>query len=273
LLIALMGVALAYGTWTPPTSVSDCFTHTAPSDAMKAKFEQMRNCSQACFTAAGMKPNTAHKTCFENAKSAAKTFFTGNKEIQTNKANFQKCVTSTCTTAQASSQSSHSSHHMMGPHAYNASSPMDQKMCSKGLLMEVMKGSAPTMSSSAKSTMHTCLEACHPMKEEQSSSQSSSHSSMSHHHRRMNPMQRNMMCLKHFCSKSEFETCRPPKDATLEASVHTFMSQQFTTLCGCLGGTTAQCTVSDSTCSALFTSMEAKMAAWKAAHSSQSSSS
>jgi len=271
LLIVLMGVAVAYGTWTPPTSVSDCFTHTPPSAAMKAKFEQMRNCSQACFTAAGIKPNDVHKTCFANATASAKSFFSGNKEIQTNKANFQKCVTSTCTTAQASSQSS-GDHHMMGPHAYNASSPMDQKMCSQGLLMEVMKGSAPTMSSSAKSTLHTCLEACHPEPESQSSSQTSSQSSM-HHHRRMNPMQRNMMCLKHFCSKSEFETCRPPKDATLEGDVHTFMSQQFTTLCTCLGGTSSQCTISDSTCSALFTSMQAKMAAWKAAHSSQSSSS
>jgi len=269
-LIVLMGVALAFGNKTPPKSVSDCFEHQAPSDAMKAKFEQMHTCSQACFTAAGIKPNAAHKTCFDNAKASAKAFFTGSKEIQTNKANFQKCVTSTCTTAQASSahSSGHHEMHSSGPKTYNASSPRDQKMCSKGLLMQVMKGGAPEMSSTVKATLHTCLEACHP-KDEQSSAQTSHTSGKKGgHHRRPNPMMREMMCLKHFCSKTEFETCRPKKDAALEASVHSFMQKQFSTLCGCVGGTAAQCTINAANCNAVFTSFEAKMAAWKASHSS-----
>jgi len=262
LLFMLMGVALTYGAKTPPTSVSQCFDHKAPSDAMKAKFEQMHTCAEACLTAAGIKPNTAHKTCFEAAKTSAKAFFTGNAEIQTNKANFQKCVTSTCTKAQPQSSGHHEMEHSSS-HTYNDSNPFDHKRCAGGLLMQVMKGSAPEMSSAVKSTLHTCMEACHP---EPAGTEQSSHKEG--HHRRHSPMQRNIECLKHFCSKSDFQTCRPAKDATLEASVHSFMEKQFSTLCSCVGGSADQCTVNTATCTALFNSMEQKHAARKAAHSS-----
>jgi len=272
LFLVILGATCALATWTPPTSVSDCFNPAPISDAMKAQFQKMHTCVEGCTTAAGMKPNPAHKTCFQTSMTATKAFFTGNTEIQTNEQNFQKCVTSTCTTAQPQSSSEH---HMGkgGPHAYNDSSPRDHKKCASGLLMEVLHSQAPTMSSAVKSTLHSCMKGCHPDAAEHSSQSSQSSQSSGHHKRHhMDHMEREFMCMKHFCSKDDFKQCRPPKDATLEAQVHTFMESQFSTLCGCLGGSTTQCTVNKSTCSALFSDMEAKRAAWKAAHSSASTS-
>jgi len=87
-------------------------------------------------------------------------------------------------------------------------------------------------------------------------------------------------CLKAFCTKADFEKCRPQPSAAEQADLATFQTweaQEFTTTCNCLkgqtGNTDASCDNSATGCTTFFqaeeqkrAAMEAKFASWKAAH-------
>jgi len=257
-----------------PQTFADCVAmeQKGHSDDKKnsSKMADFKACAQKCISAAGITPNK----CFATAKSDAKTFFSGLKsQMQTNKASFLTCIQNQkCQSSpKVWNHTSHMEHssHSSSPRAYNSSSPRDQKRCAMALLKEAGKPKTE-MSSSVKSTLHSCLEACHPASEEEehSSSQSSGHHMMGRKGRK-----HHMSCLMRFCAKSDFEACKSSAQESLMKQIQAHEMSEFETTCNCLGGTT--CTLSDDACNAAFAA-EAKMwadkkAAWEAKHSSSSS--
>jgi len=280
-------VAVAFAEYQVPATLEDCLAkehNKTAEEAIKAKWEALKTCAQKCFSGAGIAPpDAAKKQCFATKKADEKSFWEGlqsSAQHEANQEKFKSCVSSTCSKTPIPQQNKTEP---SGPHVYNASNPHDRRCCAAGLLCEVAKpANKPNLTEAQKTSLHTCLQACRTSEgfgaeeegeQEQSSTPQSSqqssdvfawwHKKKHHHH----------SCLKHFCTKANFETCKPPKDPSLEAKIQAFELNEFKTTCSCLqkdGDSSAvDCTqLKDSDCTALFAKEAQKKAEEAAKHSS-----
>jgi len=271
ILLAVVGAALAAPSGhTPPASLAECVARekAGPSEDMKAKFEGFKTCAKACFDASGYKPtaaNTATMSCFKAAKADARTLFQSST-VQEAKSAFLDCAGKTCSAAPLpkSVETDHTSHHSSasGPHTYDATNPRDKHMCAMGLLMQAAKAagaSRPDFTDAQKTALHSCMDKCHPDHPDHAdhTSQSSGHEGGKGHHGGFGGGRKHRSCLKHFCTKANFDTCKS-NFASAKSAFESHQQTGFATTCGCLakiGGNVDCSGPSDATCNAVFAKM------------------